>query len=67
MTIGSKSILSGRTGVTKNLPGGEVYAGKPALPMREEMKLQALVRRLPKLVERVKVLEEAARAAKLGN
>lgn len=67
VTIGSKSILSGRTGVTKNLPGGEVYAGKPALPMREEMKLQALVRRLPKLVERVKVLEEAARAAKLGN
>ena len=59
VTIGSKAVLSARTGVTANLPGDEVYAGKPALPIREEMKLQALVRRLPKLVARVKALEEA--------
>jgi len=59
VTIGSKAVLSARTGVTANLPGGEVYAGKPALPIREEMKLQALVRRLPKLVARVKALEDA--------
>ena len=59
VTIGSKAVQSGRTGVTASLPGGEVYAGKPALPIREEMKLQALVRRLPKLVARVKALEEA--------
>lgn len=59
VTIGDKAILSARTGVTANLPGGEVYAGKPALPMREDMKLQVLVRRLPKLIERVKALEAA--------
>ena len=59
VTIGSKAVLSGRTGVTASIPGDEVYAGKPALPIREEMKLQALVRRLPKLVARVKALEEA--------
>ena len=59
VTIGSKAVLSARTGVTANLPGDEVYAGKPALPIREEMKLQALVRRLPKLVARVKALEDA--------
>jgi hypothetical protein len=29
------------------------------MPMREEMKLQALVRRLPRLIDRVKALEEA--------
>jgi UDP-3-O-[3-hydroxymyristoyl] glucosamine N-acyltransferase len=57
--IGSKAVLSARTAVTTNLPGDEVYGGKPALPIREEMKLQALVRRLPKLVARVKALEEA--------
>ena len=62
VTIGSKAVLSGRTGVTASLPGDEVYAGKPALPIREEMKLQALVRRLPKLVARVKALEEALQA-----
>jgi UDP-3-O-[3-hydroxymyristoyl] glucosamine N-acyltransferase len=60
--IGSKAVLSARTAVTTNLPGDEVYGGKPALPIREEMKLQALVRRLPKLVARVKALEDALQA-----
>jgi UDP-3-O-[3-hydroxymyristoyl] glucosamine N-acyltransferase len=59
VTIGDKATIAGRTGVTTNLPGGEVYAGFPALPFREEMKLRASVRRLPKLVERVKALEQA--------
>lgn len=63
VTIGSKAILSSRTGVTTNIPGDEVYSGKPALPMREDMKLQAHVRRLPKLIERVKALEAALKAA----
>ena len=59
VTIGSKAMLGGRSGVTSNLPGGVVYGGKPAQPLRAEMKLQALVRRLPKLVARVKALEDA--------
>jgi UDP-3-O-[3-hydroxymyristoyl] glucosamine N-acyltransferase len=59
VTIGDKVSLAGRTGVTTNLPGGEVYSGLPAQPFREEMKLRATVRRLPKLVERVKALEAA--------
>ena len=59
VTIGSKAVLSARTGVTANLPGDEVYAGKPAQPMRDEMKSLALVRRLPKLIERVKLLEDS--------
>jgi UDP-3-O-[3-hydroxymyristoyl] glucosamine N-acyltransferase len=63
VTVGSKAILSGRTGVTTSLPGDQVYAGKPALPMREEMKLQALVRRLPRLLDRIKALEGAAAKA----
>ena len=29
------------------------------MPMREQLKLEVLVRRLPKLVERVKTLENA--------
>jgi UDP-3-O-[3-hydroxymyristoyl] glucosamine N-acyltransferase len=62
VTIGDKATIAGRTGVTTNLPGGEVYAGFPAIPFREEMKLRASVRRLPKLVERVKALEEALKS-----
>lgn len=61
VTIGEKAILSGRCGATTSLEGGVIYAGKPALPIREENKLQAHVRRLPKLIARVKALEEAAK------
>jgi len=59
VTVGDDSILAGRCGVTTSVPGGQTYSGKPALPMREEMKLQAHVRRLPKLVERVRALEKS--------
>lgn len=58
VVIGDKAILSGRSGATTSLVGGVIYAGKPALPIREENKLQAHVRRLPKLIARVKALEE---------
>lgn len=64
VTIGSKAVLSARTGVTASIPGDEVYAGKPAQPMRDEMKIQALVRRLPKLIARVKALEDTLRVSK---
>jgi len=59
VTVGDKAIIAGRSGVTNNLPGGETYAGFPAQTFREEMKLRATVRRLPKLIERVKALEES--------
>lgn len=58
VTIGAHSILSARTGVTTNLKGGEVYAGKPAQLMRDELRIQVLVRRLPRLMERMKALED---------
>jgi UDP-3-O-[3-hydroxymyristoyl] glucosamine N-acyltransferase len=59
VTVGSKSILSARTGVSCSIPGDQVYGGNPAQPLREELKTQALVRRLPKLIARVKELEDA--------
>jgi UDP-3-O-[3-hydroxymyristoyl] glucosamine N-acyltransferase len=59
VTIGDNAILSGRCGATTSLEGGMIYAGKPALPIREDNKLQAHVRRLPKLIARVKALEDA--------
>ncbi len=59
VTIGDKATIAARSGVTTNLPGNNVYAGKPAVPITEEMKSQARVRRLPKLIERIKALEAA--------
>lgn len=62
VTIGDNAILTARAGVNRNLPGGEVYAGRPAKPIREDMKLLVLTRQLPQLVERVKALEQAGQA-----
>lgn len=59
ITIGDKATLTARAGVTANLPGGEIYAGNPAQPFRDEMKQRANTRRLPKLIERLKAVEEA--------
>ncbi len=66
VSVGAKTILSGRSGVTRNLPGGQVYGGNPAQLLRDEMKMQAHVRRLPKLIARVRALEEALQISPLG-
>lgn len=58
ITIGAKSILTSRTGATTSLDGGIIYAGKPAIPMREDTKIMAHVRRLPKMLNRIKALEK---------
>ncbi len=62
IAIGDKATLTARTGVTTSLEGGIIYSGKPALPMKEDIKIQAHVRRLPKLLDRIKALEKQAKA-----
>lgn len=64
VTIGDKVMLAGRAAVTTHLPGGESYAGSPAQPYRDDMKLRAHIRRLPLLINRVKKLEEALKNSK---
>ena len=66
ITIGDKTSLAARTAVTTHLPGGQVYSGRPAIPFREDMKLRAHLRRLPKLVERVKNLEKSLKISQEG-
>ncbi|WP_367872180.1 UDP-3-O-(3-hydroxymyristoyl)glucosamine N-acyltransferase [Luteolibacter sp. Populi] len=56
--VGAKSVLAGRAGATADLEGGQTYSGMPARPFMEEQRSRALIRQLPKLVERVKALEK---------
>jgi UDP-3-O-[3-hydroxymyristoyl] glucosamine N-acyltransferase len=58
--IGAKAVLAGRAGATADLDGGQTYSGMPARPFMEEQRSRALIRQLPKLVERVKGLEKKA-------
>ena len=55
--IGDQAIVAAKSGISKNIPAKEVVWGSPSLPMREAKEQLALVRRLPKLYDRVKRLE----------
>jgi UDP-3-O-[3-hydroxymyristoyl] glucosamine N-acyltransferase len=66
ITIGDKAMLAARTGVSTSIPGGQTYSGNPARPYNEEMRRRAMVRRLPKLVERVEAIEKLLEIKKKG-
>ena len=55
--VGDGATVGAQSGVSKNVPAGAMVFGSPALPIREAKEQLAHVRRLPKLLERVKLLE----------
>lgn len=59
--VDSRSTLGARAGVTKNLSTGS-YLGFPAVPAAEERRRIASINRLPKLLERIKELEQRQEA-----
>jgi UDP-3-O-[3-hydroxymyristoyl] glucosamine N-acyltransferase len=63
VVIGDRATLTGRSAATTDLAGGQVYSGHPAITFREDVKMRASVRRLPKLVARIKALEQALKTA----
>jgi UDP-3-O-[3-hydroxymyristoyl] glucosamine N-acyltransferase len=62
LTIGDRATVTAQSGINKDVPAGAILAGRHAMPIRESLKMEALMRRLPELVERIKVLEEQVRA-----
>jgi UDP-3-O-[3-hydroxymyristoyl] glucosamine N-acyltransferase len=50
-------VLLSRAHVTKSLPPGSQVSGNPARPHAEQLRQDALLRRLEQLLERVKELE----------
>ncbi|MEM9399733.1 MAG: UDP-3-O-(3-hydroxymyristoyl)glucosamine N-acyltransferase [Verrucomicrobiota bacterium] len=58
LKIGDQVTLTGRTAVTKDLPHKGVYRGAPAQPYAEQMKIEALTKKLPELYSRIKELEK---------
>jgi UDP-3-O-[3-hydroxymyristoyl] glucosamine N-acyltransferase len=61
LNLGDRSTLTAQSGINKDVPAGAVLSGRHAVPLRESLKLEALVRRLPELVERLKELEDKVR------
>ena len=59
VTIGRGAVVGGRGGVTTDVPPGQFVSGFPAQEHKAELRLQALVRKLPRLYERVARLERS--------
>lgn len=57
VSVGERSIVAGRSGITKDIPPGSFVSGFPAMDHRKELKIEALIRRLPELFDKVKELE----------
>lgn len=55
--VGDGAVVAAKAAITKSVPGGKTYAGMPARDIREKNRLDALVRRLPELVNKIKELE----------
>lgn len=57
MTIGDGSAIGAQSGISKSMPPGIMVSGSPAQPHREEMRLEAARRKLPKLLKEIKDLK----------
>ncbi len=56
--IGDQATIAAQSGVAKNVPPKVVLAGRHALPLRESLKIEAALRKLPELQEKIRILEK---------
>lgn len=54
-SVGDNTVILARSGVTKDIPENSVVSGFPAVDHRKEMEVQALLRRLPQLLKKLKI------------
>lgn len=54
--VGNRVVIMARAGVTKDIPDNSVVSGFPARPHKEELKFQAILKRLPEIWEKIKRL-----------
>jgi UDP-3-O-[3-hydroxymyristoyl] glucosamine N-acyltransferase len=59
LSVGSRARIAGGAEVWSDVPAGATVSGSPARDHRANLRVQASVRRLPKLYDRVDALERA--------
>lgn len=58
MKIGKQAIISAQSGVVTDIPEGQIYSGKPAIPHKTWLKAQSIYSKLPEYMSRLKALEK---------
>ena len=56
--IGGHSVFAARSGITQNTPEGVFYAGFPAQPHQEWLRMKAAIKHLPDMAKRLRQLEK---------
>jgi UDP-3-O-[3-hydroxymyristoyl] glucosamine N-acyltransferase len=64
LVVGDRVTITAQSGISKDVPPDAVLSGRHALPLRENLKMEALMRKLPEIVERLKALENKIRSIK---
>lgn len=56
--VGDQATVTAQSGISKDVPAKTVVAGRHAVPLRESLKVEAMIRKLPEFWERLKNLEK---------
>ncbi|MFN2383115.1 MAG: UDP-3-O-(3-hydroxymyristoyl)glucosamine N-acyltransferase, partial [Gemmatimonadota bacterium] len=57
LSIGARARIAAQSGVIGDIPEGAEVSGYPARPHRGQMRMHALLARLPELFQRLRALE----------
>jgi UDP-3-O-[3-hydroxymyristoyl] glucosamine N-acyltransferase len=60
ITVGSGVTIAGQSGVWSDVEAGATISGNPAIDHREELRQKVMLRKLPKLFDRVEDLERSS-------
>ena len=66
ITVGSRVTIGGRAGVRGDVPDGATISGNPAIEYRDDLRREVMIRRLPKLFDRVEALERSPSRSRQG-
>jgi UDP-3-O-[3-hydroxymyristoyl] glucosamine N-acyltransferase len=67
VTIGDRVMIGGGSGIAKSVEAGQVVAGYPAIPLREWLKAQAVLPKLPELKKLVAQLQDRIEKLEKGS
>jgi UDP-3-O-[3-hydroxymyristoyl] glucosamine N-acyltransferase len=56
--VGDDAILAAQSGISKNVPNAEIMFGTPAIPLAKQKKIEVIVRQLPEMRKKFKIMEK---------